>query len=232
MTALTSEKSTPNRGAAPLIAEVEIGVKAATKCIQGGLAVNDAGALAPGRTALGLVCLGFFEKTVDNTSGGAGAVTAKAVAGTRKVVNSAGADEIVVADIGKDCFIVDDATVAKTDGGGTRSRAGKVAGVDADGVWVLASANLGPDAMPKVQRLTGTLAAGILAITSGFSLTATSTILPHRINGAGTQGDELRVPSIDRTVGAPGVAAITVRSFLNGGAATLDTSTFELIIIG
>ena len=46
------------------------------------------------------------------------------------------ADAITLADIGKDCFIVDDQTVAKTDGAGTRSRAGRVFDVDADGVWV------------------------------------------------------------------------------------------------
>ena len=50
--------------------------------------------------------------------------------------NSAATDAITLADIGKDCFIVDDQTVAKTDGSGTRSRAGRVFDVDADGVWV------------------------------------------------------------------------------------------------
>ena len=43
---------------------------------------------------------------------------------------------VQVPDIGKDCFIVDDQTVAKTNGANTRSRAGKVFDVDADGVWV------------------------------------------------------------------------------------------------
>lgn len=38
--------------------------------------------------------------------------------------------------MGADCFIVDDQTVAKTNGTNTRSRAGIVAAVDADGVWV------------------------------------------------------------------------------------------------
>ena len=40
------------------------------------------------------------------------------------------------ADLGKSCYIVDDQTVAKTSGGATRSLAGKVVGVDVDGVWV------------------------------------------------------------------------------------------------
>ncbi len=41
-----------------------------------------------------------------------------------------------MADIGKLCFIVDDCTVAKTNGSATRSRAGTVEDVDASGVCV------------------------------------------------------------------------------------------------
>ena len=43
---------------------------------------------------------------------------------------------VVQADLGKTCYIVDDETVAKTDGTATRSAAGKVVGLDSDGVWV------------------------------------------------------------------------------------------------
>ena len=51
--------------------------------------------------------------------------------------NSSAGDLITIADIGKACFIVDDQTVAKTDGTGTRSRAGIVDGIEASGgVWV------------------------------------------------------------------------------------------------
>jgi hypothetical protein len=50
--------------------------------------------------------------------------------------NSADTDEITTADIGSNCYIVDDQTVAKTDGTGTRSIAGEVFDVDAQGVWV------------------------------------------------------------------------------------------------
>jgi hypothetical protein len=38
--------------------------------------------------------------------------------------------------IGNDCYIVDDQTVAKTNGTATRSIAGKIRAVDAQGVWV------------------------------------------------------------------------------------------------
>ncbi|MCY1307350.1 hypothetical protein D9M70_572660 [compost metagenome] len=36
----------------------------------------------------------------------------------------------------KTAFIVDDQTVAATDGTGTRSAAGRIVGIEADGVWV------------------------------------------------------------------------------------------------
>ena len=50
--------------------------------------------------------------------------------------NSASADALTRADINSVCYIVDDQTVAKTNGGGTRSSAGIVYDVDSRGVWV------------------------------------------------------------------------------------------------
>ena len=56
--------------------------------------------------------------------------------GTFKYGNSSAGDLIAQADVGADCYIVDDQTVAKTNGSSTRSVAGKIIAVDADGVWV------------------------------------------------------------------------------------------------
>lgn len=50
--------------------------------------------------------------------------------------NSAAADEITAADIGKVAYVVDDQTVAKTDGVGTRPVAGVIEDVDDTQVWV------------------------------------------------------------------------------------------------
>ncbi|KAK0329991.1 hypothetical protein LTR94_034588, partial [Friedmanniomyces endolithicus] len=50
--------------------------------------------------------------------------------------NSAAADAITRAEIGDPAYIVDDQTVAKTNGGATRSVAGTIRDVDAQGVWV------------------------------------------------------------------------------------------------
>lgn len=112
-------------------------VKGATKiyigtlvCLLSGLAVN-------GRTATGLATVGIAEETVDNTNGADGAVSVKVRRGELwRFDNSAGADQITLADVGNDAYIVDDSTVAKTNGTGTRSVAGKIRDVDAQGVWV------------------------------------------------------------------------------------------------
>lgn len=109
-------------------------IKAATTCIQGGIAVLDAGYAAPGRTAVGLIAVGMTLETAAAVAAGDNSVRVEE--GTFKFANSAAGDLIGQADVGADCYIVDDQTVAKTNGGATRSRAGKIAAVDADGVWV------------------------------------------------------------------------------------------------
>jgi len=112
----------------------DIPVKAATTCYQGGLIVIDAGYAAPGRAATTLIAAGRCEETVTAVS--AGDAVARVKRGIFQFANSAAADLIAQADAGVDCYIVDDQTVAKTNGGATRSRAGKIVAVDAVGVWV------------------------------------------------------------------------------------------------
>lgn len=114
----------------------EYPVKASTTCYQGGLAVLNAGYAAPGTAATGLVAIGRFEDTADNSAGAAGAIKARVKRGKFLFANSASADLIAQADAGASCYIVDDQTVAKTDATGTRSRAGIIVGVETAGVWV------------------------------------------------------------------------------------------------
>lgn len=97
---------------------------------------NAAGYLTKGATATGCVGVGRAEATVDNTAGGVGALSVEFRLGTFLFANSAAGDLITIADVGKVCFIVDDQTVAKTDGTATRSRAGIVDAVEPIGVWV------------------------------------------------------------------------------------------------
>lgn len=112
-------------------------VKASTTIYQGALVVMDSGLAIPGKTGTGLIALGLAEETVDN-KGANGAASVTARRGTFHFFNSSAADAITSADIGKQCFIVDDQTVAKTNGGepATRSAAGTVIDVDPRGVFV------------------------------------------------------------------------------------------------
>jgi hypothetical protein len=133
MTALTAARNTKELGGSIFTGPVA----AAVKCLTGGIAVRDAaGNLQPAITAVGLVTAGRFEETVDNTAGAAADVDVRYKAGVYRWANSPAADEISKAEIGDDCYLVDDQTVAKTDGTGTRSVAGKVVDVDTIGVWV------------------------------------------------------------------------------------------------
>jgi hypothetical protein len=75
-----------------------------------------------------------LEKAVNGATAAANSVRVQP--GIFRWQNSASADAIAKAEIGDDCFIVDDQTVAKTNGTNTRSVAGKVVQVDAQGVWV------------------------------------------------------------------------------------------------
>ena len=130
MAALTSSRNTKAR-----LGEIfGFPVKAATTCFQGSLVVLDAGYAAPGRVATGLIAVGMALETVAAVA--AGDASVRAERGVFKFANSTAGDLIAQANVGADCYIVDDQTVALTNGGATRSRAGKVSAVDADGVWV------------------------------------------------------------------------------------------------
>ncbi len=133
MAALTAPRNTPSRSADTR----ELGVKAATKIFQGSLVAVDANGYAvPGATATTLRGVGRAELTADNSAGANNAIKVRIGAGVYRFGNSASGDLITTADIGADCYIVDDQTVAKTNGTNTRSVAGKVFDVDAAGVWV------------------------------------------------------------------------------------------------
>lgn len=133
MTAATQDRSTPQRGACR-----RSGGMAANKLAYAGTiaVLNASGYVEPGTTATGLIALGKFRSQYNNVGGANGAIEAEFDRGIFRFNNSTSGDEITNLDIGSVCYIVDDQTVAKTDGAGTRSAAGKVDDVDASGVWV------------------------------------------------------------------------------------------------
>src|SRR4030067_869150 len=133
MTALAADRNTPYRESEMFALGVAPNIK-----IYGGAIVmlNASGYATKGAAATGQVCAGRAEDMVDNTGGADAAKTVNVRSGTFKFANSASGDLITIAEIGDNCYIVDDQTVAKTDGTGARSVAGKIVAVDSDGVWV------------------------------------------------------------------------------------------------
>lgn len=129
---LGSDRNTPVRTGELL----HLPVAANAKIYAGALvALNTGGYAVPGSTTTGLKAAGRAEEQADNTGGADGARWITVRRGVFKFANS-GTDPVGQAHVLGDCYIVDDQTVAATDGTGTRSRAGKVLGVEADGVWV------------------------------------------------------------------------------------------------
>lgn len=126
---------------------LNVGVAALAVCYAGGLAIAAAGYARPGRAGQGVTdklksadaatyrAIGVF--TEDVTGGAAdGDKTVNVQLGTFPFKNSAGAEAVTIADLGKLVFVVDDETVAKTSAGGTRCVAGICRGIDATGVLV------------------------------------------------------------------------------------------------
>ncbi|WP_090387690.1 hypothetical protein [Pseudomonas anguilliseptica] len=114
-----------------LVVPVAAGVR-----IFGGALVmaNAAGLALSGSTAVGQTYLGRAEEYVDNRDGAAGAVSVEVRRG--KAFKWANDGSVTQAHLLKTAYIVNDETVAATDGGATRSAAGRIVGIDADGVWV------------------------------------------------------------------------------------------------
>ena len=133
MTATTTDRNTPYRDTDQLAVPV-----AANAVIPAGVlvAANATGFATNGATATTLTALGRSEEAVDNTGGADGAKTIVVRRNKAfKFANLAG-DLVTQASLGKVCYIADNQTVAATNGANTRSAAGTVVGVEADGVWV------------------------------------------------------------------------------------------------
>lgn len=150
MTALTGDRATPERGV-----EQHAFFPAAGALIRRGalVAITAAAELVaagpvPGLTVVGVAQTGTADGPYPVTltpgqlpTGGVVTTGGPTPILTRRghawaFVNSAGADLIGLGDWGHPAYAVDDQTVAKTDGGGTRPLAGTIRGVDAAGVWV------------------------------------------------------------------------------------------------
>lgn len=133
MAALTEDRNTPKRDGITR----SIGVAGGVTIYTGALVAVDtnSGYATPGTTATTLRGIGRAEAQADNSGGSDGDVTVEVSSGIFRFANDT-TDTVSDANIGSDCYIVDDQTVASNDGTGTRSVAGTVFKVDSDGVWV------------------------------------------------------------------------------------------------
>ncbi|WP_323042479.1 hypothetical protein [Gemmobacter sp.] len=133
MTALASDRNTIQLGGDTRVEPLA----AAVKVWAGSLLMrNGSGHITKGAAATGCIGVGRSEALVDNGAGVAAARSVEYRRGIFGFANSGATDQIGQADIGKLCYIVDDQTVARTDGTGTRSPAGIVDGIEGDRVWV------------------------------------------------------------------------------------------------
>lgn len=130
MAALTSDTSTPRRLGLQYVHPLAQGVKA----FAGGIAVLDAtGNCRPATAAPGLLACGVFQETVDNLLGSAGAKSIRVEKGVYGFLTDG---TINRTHIGKTVYLLDDQTVAATDGGGTRSPAGALDDFDGATAWI------------------------------------------------------------------------------------------------
>ncbi|MDN3578706.1 hypothetical protein QWZ03_18220 [Chitinimonas viridis] len=134
MATTTQDRNTPLKDGQLIPVAVAAGTK-----IPGGVIVcaNAAGFAVNGATASTLTYLGVADNAVDNSGGGDGAQVVLVRRGkAAKFANDAG-DPVNQTSLGKPAYIVDNQTVARTHGANTRSVAGIVLGIDADGVWII-----------------------------------------------------------------------------------------------
>lgn len=136
MANVTAFRNTKKSSEGPLQHEFVLPLGAGVKLWGGTLACSSAGFLVAPTASTTIKCWGRLEDNADNTGGLAGAISAPARPGVYLWANSSAGDLIAQADVGNTCFVVDNQTVAKTNGTNTRSAAGIITAVGPEGVWV------------------------------------------------------------------------------------------------
>ncbi|MCW3835977.1 hypothetical protein ACFQ1E_07990 [Sphingomonas canadensis] len=212
------------------------GIAADAVCIQGGMAMLASGYARPARAGQGgdnglkaqdvAKCrvVGYFLESKTGTAADGGA-TIDIGTDPVKFANSSSTDEITVADIGFECFAVDDQTVARTSSNGTRPVAGTVVAIDTDGGVFVAFEPAGatrrrklylPFAINETDTLAGT-SAELVAPVSG-EVTGLTVIVQKAV----TTGGDVTVK-----VGTTDVAGLTctIADAATKGTVVSDTPT-------
>lgn len=112
-------------------------VKAGVVILAGFAAVVDVtGHAVPVSASTDLTYLGRYEDSADNTDGSDGDVYVLVRNQSAFHFTNSSSDPVTQASFGKVCYLQDGETVAATDGAGTLSKAGRVVGIDENGVWI------------------------------------------------------------------------------------------------
>lgn len=255
--ALSAPRSTINKGVDKVILNnLDVMLRASVVVYDGALIVMSAGYGKPGVAGLGLQAVGVARLPVASYTGGAtdGANFVgtnfnqiKVEQGVFRLNNSASGDLIAQANVGQICYVVDDQTVALTNGTGTRSPAGVIMEVDAGGVWVslsqqipAAAANAGTayqgngsiEAVSAAGAISVNTEITTLAVTGTTAYTLANGLFPGQkktvtvISGATTPIGTITptAPSGFATVTALGVLGDSVQLIWTGAAWILGPS--------
>jgi hypothetical protein len=252
--ALTADADTPSREGRSFSYKVY----QATKIYAGALVMlNATGYAVSGATATGQVAVGRAKFQVDNSAGASGDLNVEVEEGVFRFKNSAAGDAITIAQIGDTCYIVDDETVAKTNGTNTRSPAGYTVDVDDDGVWVkvqntlsfdgdlVAANNLSDVANPATARANlaankVTLELLVADLTSASALVyyivspvaGTIVKIYSVINGALTVGNATLTGKIGTVAITDGVLTITQAGSAAGDVDVATPTAANVVAIG
>lgn len=229
MTAITTQRARDELGGIGFTSDAP--VAASTTIVMGALLTTLNGYATNAAAAPGHRVLGVATESKDNSGGSAGDKQVPYKTGIFAFDNSTAGDAIAQADVQKDCYLVDNNTVAKTSNSFARSVAGRVIGLLGSKVLVY----VGIDAPPlRVQHGKTTLIAGVGTVNAGVWLTADSILQITMNTPGGTLGTwGYKVADADITVGAPGTGVFIVRSINEDkSAATSDTSVLNYTIYG
>jgi hypothetical protein len=225
MSALSNVRDTPVR-----TADMREAVLAATiRVYKGALVVRDTatGYDKPGVTGTGLVVRGIADMSepyVDTTGVAAGSRRIQLLIGVALLANDG---SIAAANRGASCFIVDDQTVALTDGSATRSVAGTIEDVDSRGVWVRVGSVDGTALATEIasrQAITTNLAS--TANAKGASLVgiedSAGKITATTVEGALAEGIDARRVATSAGTGI-GLIPVVIQLPVVDGAGTTNT---------
>ncbi|AZN69302.1 hypothetical protein DX910_14635 [Acinetobacter haemolyticus] len=127
------DRKTPRRDLGLIVLKVK-----ADAVIHAGfiVCVDATGFAVEGQATDDLIYMGRAETFIDNTDGLDGDAEIVVRTNSAFLYDNSATDPVDQSSIGQACFIEDGQTVAKTDAAATLSKAGRVVGVDNDGVWI------------------------------------------------------------------------------------------------